>query len=241
MVGTLALCPPYDCRSTASSSLRGAKRRSNPYLRAEVWIASRSLSSGAHSRDPLAPRNDEKTTTCVPAARRARVMQLIVPRKKRAQGMPGADAPAALRASVKSTQASHHRYAETSGIPCAMVLRLIRALPGVPGLIASVALRIIDPGLDPSVGGSGPHAFAVRTGPHRLAMPPRPSHPAPTFRDDRPKRPSCGAGCAHRGKFPKKRKRNIFAEGAGQDSCVIARRANQSIQIAQKKDFLLQP
>jgi hypothetical protein len=41
--------------------------------------------------------------------------------------------------------------------------------------------------------------------------------------------------------FPKKRKRNIFAEGAGQDSCVIARRANQSIQIAQKKDFLLQP
>src|SRR6266516_4810332 len=36
-------------------SLRGAKRRSNPALR--LWIASRSLSSGAHSRDPLA-RND---------------------------------------------------------------------------------------------------------------------------------------------------------------------------------------
>jgi hypothetical protein len=39
MVGTLALCPPY------ASSLR------------QSWIASRSLSSGAHSRDPLA-RND---------------------------------------------------------------------------------------------------------------------------------------------------------------------------------------
>jgi len=50
-------------------SLRGAKRRSNPYflcgkmdcfasLAMTVgWIASRSLSSGAHSRDPLA-RND---------------------------------------------------------------------------------------------------------------------------------------------------------------------------------------
>src|SRR5205809_299436 len=39
------------------SSLRGAKRRSNPVLYAALWIASRSLSSGAHSRDPLA-RND---------------------------------------------------------------------------------------------------------------------------------------------------------------------------------------
>src|SRR5205807_1854254 len=34
-------------------------RRSNPSIRyAAIWIASRSLSSGAHSRDPLA-RNDE--------------------------------------------------------------------------------------------------------------------------------------------------------------------------------------
>src|SRR5713226_5092704 len=32
-------------------------RRSNPYLRAALWIASRSLPSGAHSRDPVA-RND---------------------------------------------------------------------------------------------------------------------------------------------------------------------------------------
>jgi len=39
-------------------SLRGAKRRSNPFfLCAARWIASQSLSSGAHSRDPLA-RND---------------------------------------------------------------------------------------------------------------------------------------------------------------------------------------
>jgi hypothetical protein len=39
------------------SSLRA--ERSNPSHREAVWIASsRSLSSGAHSRDPLAPRND---------------------------------------------------------------------------------------------------------------------------------------------------------------------------------------
>jgi hypothetical protein len=37
---------------------KGAKRRSNPFfLYAVLWIASLSLSSGAHSRDPLA-RND---------------------------------------------------------------------------------------------------------------------------------------------------------------------------------------
>jgi hypothetical protein len=34
------------------------QRRSNPFLLAARWIASRSLSSGAHSRDPLA-RNDD--------------------------------------------------------------------------------------------------------------------------------------------------------------------------------------
>jgi hypothetical protein len=34
-------------------SLRGAKRRSNPGFLRGLWIASRSLSSGAHSRDPF--------------------------------------------------------------------------------------------------------------------------------------------------------------------------------------------
>ena len=44
--------------SCLSTSLRGAERRSNLFfLCAATWIASRSLSSGAHSRDPLA-RND---------------------------------------------------------------------------------------------------------------------------------------------------------------------------------------
>src|SRR5713226_7641937 len=44
---------------TIATSLRGAKRRSNPFfLYAARWIASRSLSSGAHSRDPV-DRNDD--------------------------------------------------------------------------------------------------------------------------------------------------------------------------------------
>jgi len=42
--------------------------------------------------------------------------------------------------------------AGTTGIPCAMVLRLIRALPGVPGLLASVALRNVSQRLIPASG-----------------------------------------------------------------------------------------
>src|SRR3979490_1274224 len=46
-------------------SLRGAKRRSNPFfLYVARWIASRSLSSGAHSRDPVA-RNDVQCLGCL--------------------------------------------------------------------------------------------------------------------------------------------------------------------------------
>jgi hypothetical protein len=48
--------------------LRGAKRRRNPFfLFAERWIASLSLSSGAHSRDPVA-RNDGKKLSPRPFA-----------------------------------------------------------------------------------------------------------------------------------------------------------------------------
>jgi hypothetical protein len=66
-----------------------------------------------------------------------------------------------------------------------MVFGLFRALPGVPGFLATIARRIITRGLDPSVGRSGPHVFAVRIGVARLAAPTRPSHPEPNVRDDR--------------------------------------------------------
>ena len=38
------------------------------------------------------------------------------------------NAPAALRVKIENTQVSHHRRAETSGIPCAMVLTAYSAL-----------------------------------------------------------------------------------------------------------------
>jgi len=57
-VGTLALCPPT---IAVQPHRRHCEEQSDEAIHiscAEVWDASRSLSSGAHSRDPLA-RNDE--------------------------------------------------------------------------------------------------------------------------------------------------------------------------------------
>ena len=94
-------------------------------------------------------------------------------------------APAALRATKKSTQASHHRYAASTGIPCAMVLTLLRALPGVHDRLVTVACGIIIRKLSASPGAPGSHDFAVRFSALRLNAPPRPSHPASNTRDDR--------------------------------------------------------
>jgi hypothetical protein len=62
----------------------------------------------------------------------------------------------------KAHEHSHHRYAETfRHSPRDGFNGLFRALPGVPGLIATVACGITRK-LDTSVGVSGPHDFAVR-------------------------------------------------------------------------------
>src|SRR5690348_1049966 len=86
--------------------------------------------------------------------------------------------PAVSCAKVESTRGRHYRHADTSGIPCAMGYGLLRALPGVPGLLAAIARDIVLE-LDSSVGKSGPHDFAVRIRAARRAAPTRPLHPAP--------------------------------------------------------------
>jgi hypothetical protein len=100
--------------------------------------------------------------------------------KRRAQGMPDADThPLPCVQMVESTHASRHRYAEHSGIPCAMVYGLYVLSP-VSGLFSHRRPAIRFTELDPSVGGSGPHDFAVRADIARLATPTRPPHPVPT-------------------------------------------------------------
>ena len=82
---------------------------------------------------------------------------------QRAQGMPGEGLTHGPPATRKAG-GSHHRISRINRHSLRDGLRLIRDLPGVPGFLAAVALRIIAARLDPSVGGSGPHDFAVRIG-----------------------------------------------------------------------------
>src|ERR1700753_189019 len=99
---------------------------------------------------------------------------------KRAQGTPGADTHP--RSCVQWVEKSARKWSQvrrTTGIPCAMVYGLWRALPGVPGSLAPGVRKIIFRELDLSVGRPGPHAFAVRVRAARLAARPRPPHPTP--------------------------------------------------------------
>jgi hypothetical protein len=104
----------------------------------QVWIASsRSLSSGAHSRDPLAPRNDVEPQLRDLAARCARVFAInLSPSHQRAQGMPGARRARSLACKNKK---AHEQVTtvtpKTPGIPRAMVLTVSFALSRVTGLV----------------------------------------------------------------------------------------------------------
>jgi hypothetical protein len=79
-----------------------------------------------------------------------------------------------------------------SGIPCAMVLRLISCSPRRPGSFATVARGIVFRELDASVGASGPHDFAVRFSAVRQRRI-RVHRIPPRVRDDR-EPPLCGTG-----------------------------------------------
>jgi hypothetical protein len=82
--------------------------------------------------------------------------------------MPGAGRTRSLVCEMKK-HTSKVTTGETgrSGIPCTMVERLLRALPGVSGLFATVAREIVRE-LDPSVEGTGPHGLTVRAPAARL-------------------------------------------------------------------------
>jgi hypothetical protein len=102
---------------------------------------------------------------------------------QRAQGMPGeglTHGPRAIKKHGEGTTGS----AGSSGIPCAMVLRLIARSPREPGFLAPVAAR--------SSHAAWPQRREARTTrlrrPRRQRSshtPSRPSHPAANVRDDR--------------------------------------------------------
>ena len=86
-----------------------------------------------------------------------------------------------VQKNVHSAHASNTGQPRSSGIPCTMVLRLIARSPRGTGLDSPRRPPIIAGRLDPSIGGPGPRAFAVRVAITRQLMTLRPSHPAPTL------------------------------------------------------------
>jgi hypothetical protein len=108
--------------------------------------------------------------------------------------------------------------ARSTGIPCAMVYGLYRALPGDRAFLPSSSARS-SRDLSFSVGTPGPRDFAVRAGHVRLTCHPRPSHPRLTCCDDRPKRPSSSRRDA-------REDRSDLPDVASTDTCGrLARRA----------------
>ncbi len=110
------------------------------------------------------------------------------PKKKRAQGKPGARCTRGLvRRMCKRMRTRAYRF--SGGIPAfpaRWFCGLFRALPGERAFLPpSPPEKLASQELDASVAASGPHDFAVRVSHARQAQPSRPPHPAPNVRDDR--------------------------------------------------------
>jgi hypothetical protein len=138
-----------------------------------------------------APRNDEHPHSRGTNAPGCCIV--IAPRSARAQGRPGAACTRSLVCIVESTRVRTTGSTGHPAFPCAMVYGLSRALPGVPGSFATVALPACRP-----VGSTSPvsqdliPASGQRRGirttrlrrPQPVARsstaPIRPSHPRPT-------------------------------------------------------------
>ena len=157
----------------------------------------------------------------IPAARNARVMRGRCPSEDgRAQGMPGEGLTHA-RLQQKTQAAVTTGSAGSTGIPRAMVLTAYTGSPWCAGLVGHHHPAQRPAELDSSVGESGPHDFAVRVRHVRLTRHQRPSHPRPTYRDDRPKRPSSSRLDAREG-------RSDLPDGASEKICDrLARRADE--------------
>ena len=93
--------------------------------------------------------------------------------------MPDARCTRGLVCDVHKGSAHEHTgQRRTSDIPCAMALRLIRALPGERLFCLRSALRLALKCIDASTAASGPHVFAVRSRAVRYRHCQRPPHPS---------------------------------------------------------------
>jgi hypothetical protein len=109
----------------------------------------------------------------------ARGLRFVVPQTGGSRECRMRAAPAVSRAKggKKKAHTSIQVQRRTSDIPCAMALRLIRALPGELRSVATVARERVHK-LGASLAAPGPHDFAVRSGTARHdALASTASHP----------------------------------------------------------------
>ena len=129
---------------------RSAATKQSSFKPGARWIASRSLSSGAHSRDPLA-RNDEaeirfecQTADTRPHSRGGRRPRFAC-RCPSKEGAGNAGCALHPRSRVQMCRKNAHEHtgsAESNPtFPAQWLYGLLRALPGVSGFLASVASR----------------------------------------------------------------------------------------------------
>jgi hypothetical protein len=140
---------------------------------------SRSLSSGADSRDPLA-RNGGRIRFRALAARCVRVLHEPSLNNEGTGNAGCAMHPQPrVQNKVKHTSVVTTGSPEQSGIPRAMVLTVSFALSPVSRALLPPSPAVCLRQLDTGVRVSGPHDFFVRVSTIRQARCPRPSHPTP--------------------------------------------------------------
>ncbi len=145
--------------------------------------------------DPLA-RNDEDVT---PRSRGGdspefcNLVSLWKGRGRRECRAPAAPAASWAEKGRRPTSVVTTGEAERSALPAQWLYGLLRALPGVPGLLAPVPPGL-NPGIDPSVGGSGPHGLTVRAAAARLTVRGASIASRATCRSDRETPSVVGAG-----------------------------------------------
>jgi hypothetical protein len=127
----------------------------------ESWIASSQVLPCANA-SRLSQAMTSRNEFALAALSARGLLEISALSNQRAQGMPGAGAPAAARVVVVSTRVSHHEYAGiTRHSPRNGFNGFLRALPGDRACLPpSLTFRFRQ--LDTSVGASGPHDFAVR-------------------------------------------------------------------------------
>jgi hypothetical protein len=126
--------------------------------------------------------------------------EAMCPRTARGRRECRVKASPMARVQQKSTR-QNHRSGRSSGIPCAMVFTIIRALPRDRLSCPCLRQCAFAPCAGLSTGRPGPHDFTsvMRRLSARASAccdAPRPPHPRPTCRDDRAQRPSQRGGMA---------------------------------------------